>query len=155
MALVVIVLVSITTWVIVIVLVHITMWQILKHFIHNTKKLLTYSFCLQKSDKPPQEVTASDTGDMANGSHPEADEETSAEAEQVDEATEAKRQLLVKAAPLAGIWALERFGLADVTVLKLLEPLPGGLMTVCEKESALGLGPLGLGIIARGLMASP
>ena len=94
---------------------------------------------LQKSDKLPQEVTASDTGDMANGSHPEADEETSAEAEQVDEATEAKRQLLVKAAPLAGIWALERFGLADVTVLKLIEALPGGLMTGCERQSALGL----------------
>lgn len=79
----------------------------------------------QKSDKPPQEVTASDTGDMANGSHPEADDETSAEAEQVDEASEAKQQLLVKAAPLAGIWGLERFGLADVTVLKLIEALPG------------------------------
>ena len=81
--------------------------------------------------------TASDTADMANGSHPEADDEAPAEAEQVDEATEAKRQLLVKAAPLAGIWGLERFGLADVTVLKLIEALPGGLMTVCERQSAL------------------
>ncbi|KAL0039732.1 hypothetical protein WJX77_006357 [Trebouxia sp. C0004] len=79
----------------------------------------------QKSDTAPQEATASDTGDRANGNHPEADEETSAEAEQVNEATVAKRQLLVKAAPLAGIWGLERFGLADVTVLKLMEALPG------------------------------
>ncbi|KAL0021618.1 hypothetical protein WJX79_009112 [Trebouxia sp. C0005] len=79
----------------------------------------------QKSDKPPQEVTASQTGDMANGSHPEADDESSAGAEQGDEAIEAKRQLLVKAAPLAGIWGLERFGLADVSVLKLIEALPG------------------------------
>ncbi len=76
---------------------------------------------------------------MAHGSHPEVDEETPAEAEQVDEATAAKQQLLVKAAPLAGIWGLERFGLADVTVLKLLEALAGGLMTVCARQSALGI----------------
>ena len=43
----------------------------------------------------------------------------------VDEATKQKQQLLVQAAPLAGCWGLERFGMADVAVLKLLEALPG------------------------------
>ena len=80
---------------------------------------------------PREEATASDAADMPNGSHMEADEETSpeeeAEREEVDEATQAKRQLLVRAAPLAGTWGLERFGLADITVLKLIEALPGAL----------------------------
>ena len=48
-----------------------------------------------------------------------------AEAAPVDEATKQKQQLLVQAAPLAGCWGLERFGMADVAVLKLLEALPG------------------------------
>ena len=43
----------------------------------------------------------------------------------MDEATKQKQQLLVQAAPLAGCWGLERFGMADVVVLKLLEALPG------------------------------
>lgn len=66
----------------------------------------------------------SDTAAMPNGSHAEADDE-SEQPEEVDEATADKRQLLIKAAPLAGVWGLERFGLADITVLKLLEALPG------------------------------
>lgn len=66
----------------------------------------------------------SDTASMPNGSHAEADD-ASEQPDEVDEATAAKRQLLIKAAPLAGVWGLERFGLADVTVLKLLEALPG------------------------------
>lgn len=69
---------------------------------------------------------ASDVTDLPNGSHTEADEESSAE--QVNEATQAKRQLLVKVSPLAGVWGLERFGLADVNILKLIEALPGVLM---------------------------
>ena len=64
---------------------------------------------------------------MPNGSHAEADRETSAEPEQMDEAAQVVRQLLLKAAPLAGVWGTERFGLADVTVLKLIEALPGTL----------------------------
>lgn len=80
---------------------------------------------LQKSDKPLHDTTASDTADVLDGGHTEAEEEASGEPEQVDEATEAKRQLLVKAAPLAGVWGLDRFGLADVNVLKLLEALQG------------------------------
>lgn len=51
--------------------------------------------------------------------------ESSSEPEKVDAATVAEQQLLMKAAPLAGMWAAERFGLADVQVLKLLEALPG------------------------------
>lgn len=50
----------------------------------------------------------------------------------------------MKAAPLAGMWAAERFGLADVQVLKLLEALPGGLQStviacvcVCDVATAL------------------
>lgn len=69
---------------------------------------------------------ASDVTDLPNGSHTEADEESSAE--QVNEDTQAKRQLLVKVAPLAGVWGLERFGLADVNILKLIEALPGLLV---------------------------
>ena len=61
---------------------------------------------------------------MHNGSHAEADD-ASEQPEEVDEATAVKRQLLIKAAPLAGVWGLERFGLGDITVLKLLEALPG------------------------------
>lgn len=68
----------------------------------------------------------SDTAGMPNGSHAEADD-TSEQPEEVDEATAVKRQLLIKAAPLTGVWGLERFGLADITVLKLLEALPGQL----------------------------
>ena len=33
--------------------------------------------------------------------------------------------LLVKAAPLAGVWGTQRYGLADVAVLAALEALPG------------------------------
>lgn len=68
----------------------------------------------------------SDTAAMPDGSHPDADD-TSEQPKEVDEATAVKRQLLIKAAPLAGMWGLERFGLADITVLKLLEALPGQL----------------------------
>lgn len=81
---------------------------------------------------------------MPNGSHAEAD--IAEQLEEVDEATAAKRQLLIKAAPLAGVWGLERFGLADVTVLKLLEALPGEnvlrtVLAVCQScvRSQLGL----------------
>ena len=70
---------------------------------------------------------------MLDGSHTEAEEEASGEAEQVDEATEAKRQLLVKAAPLAGVWGLDRFGLAEVSVLKLIEALQGE-QDICEGQ---------------------
>jgi len=86
---------------------------------------------VQKSESglKPQETAESDANGMSNGSYVEADEKTSAEPEQMDEATEAKRQLLVRAAPLAGVWGLERFGLADITTLKLIEALPG----VCER----------------------
>ena len=86
----------------------------------------------------------SDTAAMPNGSHAEADG-TSEQPEEVDEATAVKRQLLIKAAPLAGVWGLERFGLADVTVLKLLEALPGqptkqslvqAITGVCEAQYA-------------------
>ena len=51
--------------------------------------------------------------------------EASSEPGESDAATLTKQHLLVKAAPLAGMWAAERFGLADVRVLKLLEALPG------------------------------
>jgi hypothetical protein len=40
-------------------------------------------------------------------------------------ATQRKHALLLRATPLAGVWGLERFGLADASVLKLLEALPG------------------------------
>ena len=62
---------------------------------------------------------------MLDGSHTEVEEDASGELEQVDEATETKRQMLIKAAPLAGSWGLDRFGLTDVTVLKLVEALQG------------------------------
>ncbi|KAL3143605.1 hypothetical protein ABBQ38_002402 [Trebouxia sp. C0009 RCD-2024] len=81
----------------------------------------------------------SDTATMPNGSHAEAD--IAEQLEEVDEATAAKRQLLIKAAPLAGVWGLERFGLADVTVLKLLEALPGLQFTglTCNSKASLEL----------------
>ena len=68
----------------------------------------------------------SDGDNVPDGSRPEADD-SSDEAEEVDEATSVKRQMLVKAAPLAGTWGLERFGFTDTTVLKLLEALQGEL----------------------------
>lgn len=66
----------------------------------------------------------SDGDNVPNGSHPEADD-SSDEAEEVDEATSVKRKMLVKAGPLIGVWGLERFGLTDITVMKLLEALQG------------------------------
>ena len=100
--------------------------------VSSLNSLVFHSFVVvQKSESglKPQETAESDANGMSNGSYVEADEKTSAEPEQMDEATEAKRQLLVRAAPLAGVWGLERFGLADITTLKLIEALPG----VCER----------------------
>ena len=82
---------------------------------------------LQQSGAGAQaDAAKSDCANMPNGSHHEVDD-ASDEPEQVDEVTAAKQQVLVKAAPLAGVWGLERFGLAHVTVLRILEALPGEL----------------------------
>lgn len=75
----------------------------------------------------------SDNASMPNGTNAGADDGTAEQPEEVDEATAAKRQVLIKAAPLAGVWGLERFGFADTTVLKLLEALPGP-PTDCTKH---------------------
>ena len=86
---------------------------------------------LQKSGqdaKDPQEDTASaHTADMPNGNHLPSEAEAAIEAEddEISEAEEVRRQVLLKAGPLAGVWGLDRFGLTDITVLKLLEALPG------------------------------
>ena len=93
--------------------------------------VLQKSESILKAAQPGAEQ--SDTASMPNGSHAEADD-AAEQPEEVDEATAAKRQLLIKAAPLAGVWGLERFGLTDVTVLKLLEALPGeGLLRLTQE----------------------
>ena len=61
---------------------------------------------------------------MPTGGHAQAD--AAAGFEEVDEDEEQRQQVLLRAAPMAGVWGLERFGLTDLTVLKLLEALPGG-----------------------------
>lgn len=91
---------------------------------------LQKSECGTKAAQPS--VGEPDTASMLNGSHAEANG-TAEQPEEVDKATAAKRQVLVRAAPLAGAWGLERFGFANTTVLKLLEALPGQL-TDCTKH---------------------
>lgn len=94
---------------------------------------------IQKPECGPKAAQPSlgepDTASVPNGSHAEADSAPE-QPEEVDEATAVKRQVLIKAAPLAGGWGLERFGFADITVLKLLEALPGQ-PTDCTKHLSL------------------
>lgn len=92
--------------------------------------IIQKSECGTKAAQPS--LGEPDTASMPNGSHAEADS-ASEQPEEVDKATAAKRQVLIKAAPLAGVWGLERFGFADTTVLKLLEALPGH-PTDCTKH---------------------
>lgn len=72
-----------------------------------------------------QENTAANSQQSGHVNQSKQQAEALSELEEPDAATVAKQQMLMKAAPLAGMWAAERFGLADVKVLKLLEGLPG------------------------------
>ena len=72
-----------------------------------------------------QENTAANSQQSGHVHQSKQQAEAFSELKEPDAATVAKQQLLMKAAPLAGMWAAERFGLADVRVLKLLEGLPG------------------------------
>ena len=99
--------------------------------LHELQQHCTHGFCIMQKSESGLKAAQSSAGQsgtagMPNGSHAEAaDASEQSEEEEVTEATAAKRHLLIKAAPLAGLWGLERFGLADITVLKMMEALPG------------------------------